>query len=304
MRILIAGGTGLIGRALVTELAHVGHELMVLSRTPDRIAFRQPSVRTIPWDGRTLTGWETALAEADAVINLAGESIATGRWTAAKKARIERSRLDAGAALTQAIVAAESRPRVLLQASAVGIYGPRDDTPLDESASPGTDFLSRVAVAWEASTAPVEALGVRRVIVRLGVVLSAEGGALPRMLLPFRFFVGGPLGQGRQRLPWIHIADAVGAIHFLLTHEEAEGVFNLTAPLPPTQVEFSRALGRVLGRPAWLPVPAVVLRLFFGEMATVLLEGQNAVPRRLLTLGYTFRYAELEAALLSLLKQR
>lgn len=297
MRVLITGGTGLIGRALVAELTRSGHELKVLSRTPARVTFREPGVRLIHWDGRTPTGWETALANADAVINLAGESIAAGRWTAVRKFRIEHSRVAAGAALTAAIAAAQVKPRILVQASAVGLYGPHGDEPLDETALPGADFLSRVAVAWEASTAPVEALGVRRVIIRLGVVLSPQGGALPRMALPFRLFVGGPLGHGRQRFPWIHIEDVVGAIHFLLEREDAQGVFNLTAPAPPTNAEFARALGRALKRPSWLPAPAFALRLLFGEMATVLLDGQNALPRRLQALGYDFRYGELEPAL-------
>lgn len=300
MRILITGGTGLIGRALVAELTRAGRELMVLSRTPDRVTFREPGVRVIHWDARTPTGWETALENVDAVINLAGESIAAGRWTAARKFHIEHSRVDTGAALTAAIAAAQVKPRILVQASAVGIYGPRGDEPLDETALPGADFLSRVAVAWEASTAPVEALGVRRAIIRLGVVLSTQGGALPRMTLPFRLFAGGYLGHGRQRFPWIHIADVTGAIRFLLEREDAKGVFNLTAPAPPTNAEFSRALGRALKRPSWLPTPAFALRLLLGEMATVLLDGQNALPRRLQALGYDFRYPALEPALRAL----
>jgi len=192
---------------------------------------------------------------------------------------------------------------MLLQASAVGIYGPHGDEIIDENAPLGTDFLSHVAVDWEASTAIVDTLGVRRVVVRLGVVLSADNGALPRMVLPFRFFAGGPLGHGRQRFPWIHLADVANALRFLLEHEEAQGVFHLTAPAPPTNAEFARALGRVLKRPSWLPVPAFALRLLFGEMATVLLDGQNAVPQRLQALGFHFRYGEMEAALRNLLQK-
>lgn len=305
MRVLITGGTGMIGRALAAKLLQESsdNEVIVLSRNPERIRDSQPGVRYLSWDGRQAQGWENAIEDLDGIVNLAGESIAAGRWTAARRERIQDSRVNAGRAVTETLQNARNKPRVLLQASAVGIYGPRGDEIIDENASPGTDFLSHVAVAWEASTAPVEALGVRRVVVRLGVVLDASGGALPRMVLPFRFFVGGPLGHGRQRFPWIHLADVASSLHFLLKHEEAQGVFHLTAPNPPTNAEFVHALGHVLKRPSWLPVPAFALRLLFGEMATVLLDGQNAVPRRLQALGFNFRYGEMEAALRDLLRK-
>ncbi len=298
MNVIITGGTGLIGRALAADLLKEGHEVIVLSRRPEAYVGRVPAgVRLERWDGRTAEGWGHLVEGADAIVNLAGENIAAGRWTAERKRRIRESRVHAGEAVTAAVLAAREKPRVVIQASAVGYYGPHGDEEVDEDTPPGNDFLARVAVDWEASTAPVEEHGVRRVIIRTGIVLTPEGGALARMLLPFRLGLGGPLGSGRQWFPWIHIADEVGAIRFLMENEATQGPYNLTAPNPVRQREFARALGRVLRRPAFLPVPAFALRLLFGEMADVLLTGQRAVPRRLLEAGYTFRFPDLEPAL-------
>lgn len=303
MQVLITGGTGLIGQKLVANLHKDGHEILVLSRDPERISQPQPGVRYVHWDGRTSKGWENLVEGLDAVINLAGEPISAGRWTASRRQRIRDSRANAGHTLVEALSAAQNKPRVLLQASAVGIYGPRGDELIDETATPGSDFLSHVAVDWEASTAAVESFGVRRVIMRLGVVLSPDGGALPRMVLPYRFFAGGRLGSGKQHFPWIHMDDAVSAMRFLLQDETAQGIFNLTAPQSPTNAQFARTLGRVLRRPSWIPVPAFALRLLFGEMATVLLDGQNVAPRRLQASGFIHRHAELESALRNLLNR-
>ncbi|HOU14205.1 MAG TPA: TIGR01777 family oxidoreductase [Anaerolineae bacterium] len=297
MRILVTGGTGLIGRALVADVRRDAHEVVVLSRNPARAPDLAPGVEVQPWDGRTVAGWGPLVNGVDAVVNLAGENISSGRWTAAHKARIVQSRLDAGRALVQAIAAATYKPRVLIQASAVGYYGPRGAEALTEDAPPGEDWLAQLAVEWEAVTRPVEDVGVRRAVIRTGVVLTRAGGALPKMALPFRFFVGGPVGSGRQILPWIHHADVVAAIRFLIDHADARGPFNLTAPEAPTNAEFGRALGRAMRRPAWLPVPGFALRLLFGEMATVLLTGQRAVPAKLQQLGFTFRFPMLDAAL-------
>jgi uncharacterized protein (TIGR01777 family) len=200
-----------------------------------------------------------------------------------------------------AIQEAKSRPRVLLQGSAVGYYGACGDEVVEESHSAGNDFLAEVCVEWEASTAGAEALGVRRPVLRTGLVLSDQGGALPRMALPFRLMAGGPLGNGRQWFPWIHVADEVGAIRFLIEREDAGGPFNLSAPDPLTSRDFGRALGRVLMRPSFAPAPGFALRLLLGEMADALLHGQRAVPRRLLDLGYVFRYREAVEALRNLL---
>ncbi len=299
MRVLITGGTGFLGRALAARLQEAGYEVIVLSRRPEQ-ARLPPGVQATRWDGRTATGWAHLADGAFALINLAGESIGQ-RWTAATKQRIRESRLNAGRAVVEAIAAARTKPQVLLQASAVGYYGPRGDERLTEEDPPGNDFLARLAVDWEASTQPVEAMGVRRVILRTGLVLERDGGALARLLLPFRLFVGGPLGNGRQGWSWIHRADWVEAVKFLMERPDARGPYNLTAPQPVSNAEFSRILGRVLGRPSWLPVPAIALRLVFGEGADFLLTGQFVLPQRLLKAGFTFRYPDLESALRAIL---
>lgn len=300
MRAIITGGSGLIGRALTDSLASSGHEVIVLSRDPGRVSGLPDGARAVRWDGRTAEGW-WQLCEDAAIINLAGENLSSGRWTGERKHRIRQSRLDAGWAVVAAVEAAERKPRVLVQASAVGYYGFRGDKELDEGSSPGEDYLARVCQDWEASTAPVEALGVRRVIIRTAPVLSRTGGMLPRLVLPFRFFVGGRLGSGRQWFPWIQIADEVGAIRFLMENEQMIGSFNLSSPHPTTNAQFSRLLGRLMSRPALIPAPSFALRILLGEMATALLGGQRVVPRRLLDAGFTFAFPDAFTALRDLL---
>ncbi len=301
MRVLITGGSGLIGRALAASLARDDKEVIVLSRRPERISGLPEGVCVERWDGRTTEGWSSLVDGADAIINLAGENISSGRWTDERKRVILDSRLNAGRAIVQGVKATAHKPRVVIQASGVGYYGPYGDEEITEDTPPGHDFLSKVAVDWEASTAPLETLGIRRVVIRTGVVLSTAGGALPRLLLPFRLFVGGRLGSGRQWFPWIHIADEVGAIRFLIENETAHGPFNLAAPTPLTNTEFSRLLGQRLRRPALMSIPGFTLRLLFGEMATALLDGQRAIPRHLLQLGFAFQFPEAGPALRELL---
>ena len=302
MRIMIAGGTGLIGSALANSLVGSGCEVTILTRSPARHQhFASEGVRLQEWDGETAEGWGHLVSQVDAIVNLAGAGIADGRWTTSRKEQIRESRVRAGQALVTAMRDADTVPNVLIQSSAVGYYGPTDDRIMDEQASPGTDFLARVCVDWESSTEAVASMGVRRVVIRTGVVLSPEGGALPRMTLPFRLFAGGPLGSGKQYFPWIHIADEVAAIRFLLEREQASGPFNLAAPNPPSNREFVRDLGRVMGRPSLMPTPSFALRLLFGEMSTVLLDGQRAVPSRLQEAGYEFIFPEPVAALRDLL---
>ncbi len=302
MRILIAGGTGLIGRALCEELAAPGNDVIVLSRRPEAANGLPAGVRAERWDGRSTEGWQGLVDGAGAIVNLAGENIGAGRWTAERKRRIRASRLDASRAVVEACEAASRRPAVLVQASAVGYYGPRGDEPVAEDEPPGDDFLAGVCRDWEAASVRVEELGVRRALLRTGIVLSTRGGALPRLLLPFHLFAGGPLGGGRQGFPWIHVSDEARAIRFLIESERARGPFNLAAPDPPDNRGFCRALGRVLRRPSWLPAPAFALRLLLGEMSTLILDGQRAVPKRLLQEGFEFRFVDAEAALRNLLR--
>lgn len=301
MRIIITGGTGLIGRALTNVLVADGHQVITLSRTPQQTTGLPTGAIIESWDARTADGWGHLVEDAHAIVNLAGESIGAGRWTATRKHRIRQSRLDAGRAVVQAVELAAHKPRVVVQASGIGYYGPTADQEITEETPPGDDFLARVAQEWESSTAAVETLGVRRAIIRTGVVLSMDGGALPRLLLPFKLFAGGPLGSGRQWLPWIHLADEVAAIRFLIENKNAAGPFNLAAPHPLTNTQFSRLVGRVMRRPAIAPAPAFALRLALGEMATLLLDGQRAASRKLQALGFHFRYPQAEEALRDLL---
>lgn len=297
MHTIITGGTGLIGRALVDSLVADGHTATVLTRSPQRHQGSfGPGVELVRWDGSSADGWGHLVETADAIVNLAGEGIADGRWTPERKKRIVQSRVDAGKAVTEAIRSATKRPEVLVQASAVGYYGPSDETILPESAPPGNDFLAQVCFDWEASSAEVESLGVRRAIIRTGVVISTQGGAFPKLALPFKLFAGGPIGSGKQYFPWIHIDDQVRAIRFLMENREASGPFNLAAPAPPTNKEFVQKLGKAMNRPALLPVPSFALKILFGEMSTVLLDGQRAVPAALERAGFGFTYPEATEA--------
>ncbi len=302
MRIIITGGTGLIGRALTKVLVRDDHEVIVLSRNPDRATGLPNGTRVERWDAQTPEGWGHLADGADAIVNLAGENLAgrgflPTRWTDERKRRIRESRQGAGQAVVSAVEAATIKPNVVIQSSAIGYYGPRGDEIVTEDGAAGDDFLARLCVAWEASTASVESMDVRRAVIRTGVVLSTEGGALPRMLLPYKLFVGGPFGDGRQYMSWIHMADEVAAIRFLIENEDASGAFNLTAPNPLTNAEFGKALGRVMNRPSVIPVPGFAMRLLFGEVSTVVLDGQRVLPKRLQELGFTFQFPELEAAL-------
>lgn len=300
MKILIAGGTGFIGKAMLRAWASE-HELAVLTRNPARAQPSLPEgVRTVGWDGATLGDWTQSLEGVDALINLAGEPIAQ-RWTPAVKQRLWDSRVKTTELLAQAVQQAATPPHVLLQASAIGIYDQNPDTVADESSPPGSGFLADLGKAWEAAAQPVQERGVRLCLMRIGVVLGEGGGALERMLTPFKLGVGGPIGSGRQWLSWIHLDDVVGAAAFLLNRAELSGAFNFTAPTPVTMNEFARTLGRVLLRPAVFRAPAFALRLMLGEGAEFLLQGSRVLPRRLQEAGYAFRYPTLEAALRNLL---
>lgn len=302
MKTIITGGTGYIGRALASSLVESGHEVIVLSRDPNTVERLPVGVRADKWDGRTGNGWH-ALIDADTVIvNLAGANLSDKLWSDEQKQVIRQSRLDAGAAVVDAVERAAVPPRVVIQSSGVGYYGPHGEEVLDETAPPGNDFLAEVCVGWEMSTEPVERAGVRRCIIRQGVVLGRDATVLKRLTLPFAFFAGGPIGDGKQWLSWIHLADEVAAISWLMANDAARGAFNVTAPEPVRFDQLAKVLGRVMNRPSWIPAPAFAVRAAFGEMGSMVLEGQRTVPRRLLDMDFEFRYSEIEGALRNLLK--
>lgn len=303
-RVLITGASGFIGRALVRELVENGYEVLVITRNAgeNRRSFPE-SVLAVEWDGRTAAGWGGHVDGAFAVVNLAGDNLAQGRWTRRKKERILSSRILAGAALVDAVRQARIKPRVVVQASAVGFYGSTGESEVDEASPAGTGFLADVVEQWERSTRDVEALGVRCVVIRSGLVLGRSGGVWPRLTAPFRFFAGGPLGNGRQWFSWITLEDEVRAIRFLLEHESLAGAFDLTAPEPLRQGELCGLIGRALRRPCWIPVPAFLLKLLFGEKAReTLLVSQRVVPRRLVAAGFAFRHPDAATAVAAILK--
>lgn len=315
MRVIITGGTGFVGRQLAGELVAHGYDVVALSRNPDAANWLPNPVRVERWDARTSTGWgewadgASVADERVAIVNLAGENIAgdgllPSRWTDERKKRIRDSRLDAGKAVVQAVEQAAIKPHVVIQSSGIGHYGSRADKLLTEEDPSGNDFLAQVTVDWEASTAAVARMGVRHVSIRSGVVLSPDEGALERLILPFKLFVGGPMGGGGQGFAWIHPADEVGAIRFLIENAAAHGPFNLVAPEALTNAQFGVTLARVLGRPYWLPVPGFALRAALGEVASMVLEGQRSLPKKLLELGYKFQFPTAEGALRDLLQRK
>ncbi len=294
MKVVIAGGTGFIGKRLVAALRARGDEVVVLSRAAASSAHGERHLR---WQGGD-DAWTREVDGAGAVINLAGAPIADGRWTAARLALIGSSRVTSTRLVAQAIAAAAHKPSVLVNASAVGVYGLHAEGPeFDESSPPARDTLGSICAAWEAEAQHVSATGTRVAIARIGVVLGEEGGALAKMLPPFKAFAGGPIGAGSQVLSWITADDCVRALLFAVDEARAVGPFNVCAPAPATMDAFAQALGRVLGRPSILRVPAFVLRAALGEMAGLVLLGQRAVPRQLVRWGFTFDYPSLEAAL-------
>ncbi len=305
MKVVVAGGTGFLGRPLCEGFAEDGHEVLVLSRglppgeSDHEAGTGVPGITRVGWrpDGRA-ADWARHLDGADAVVNLAGESIAAKRWTPAQKTRLRESRVRSTRGLAGAIAAAARPPRVFVSGSAVGYYGSTaGDRILTESAPPATDFLAALSAEWEQEARRAERPETRVVLLRTGVVLDRDGGALPRMLPPFRLFVGGPIGSGRQYVSWITRPDWLALVRWTIETPAAAGPINATAPAPVTSAEFSRALGRALHRPSWLPAPAFALRLMLGEMADALvIGGQRVVPERALELGFEFRCPEIDRA--------
>lgn len=307
MKILIAGGSGLLGQELAKTLDRAGHEITILSRNPERLKWHVFGVEYSTWDHTKPELLNKLVSGQDAIINLAGANIAGEnplqmRWTVKRKAAILDSRLQSGAALSLAIEQARQKPKVFLQASAIGYYGPRGDEELDEQAPAGKDFLANVCRQWEQSSKPVEELGIRHIVLRTGLVLGAGAKILSLLMLPFHFLAGGPVGNGRQFMSWIHMEDWVRAVQYLVEHQSAQGAFNLVAPNPVSNRDFARTLGKVMRGPSFFPTPALALKIALGEASTLALDGQRVVPDALNKLGFRFDHPELGATLRDILK--
>ena len=295
MKVMIAGGSGFLGRALTKSLLADGHQVFILTR-----GTRIPKgAQAVQWDAKTTNGWGHLVNEMDVMIHLAGKSLASWPWTAATKQAFHDSRIIPGLVLAQSIQQATHRPSIFVQASGINHYGLRGDLA-DESTQPGGDFLAQLTVKWEDATRSVEELGVRRVVVRSAVVLGKGDGLLGLMALPIRLFAGGPLGSGKQAMPWIHINDWVGGVRHLIASEKAQGAYNLIAPTPTSNADFNRILAGVLHRPYWFPTPAFLLRTLLGEMRVLILEGRFAQPKRLTESGYRYQFPGPHEALVDL----
>ena len=300
MRVTLTGATGLLGTRLVRELTRRGDEVTVLSRSPERARETLQGVQAVAWDPGAGPAPAEALAGRDAVIHLAGENVAQ-RWSDDAKRRIRESREQGTRNLVEGLRAAQQRPGVLVSSSAVGYYGPHGPEPLPEDTPAGDDFLAEVCVVWEREAERAAELGLRVVRVRTGVVLDKDGGALGKMLPFFKAGIGGPVAGGNQLMPWIHADDVVGIYLQALDDDAWTGAVNATAPVPVTNGDFSKALGRALHRPAVAPVPAFAIKLLYGEMAEIVTKGQNAVPQRTRELGYRHGHPDLDEALRSAL---
>ncbi len=304
-RIIITGGSGQMGRAIAADLAKDGYQVILLSRNPANVTNLSANVRAEKWDGRTAQGWGQLIDRDTAILNFAGENIGIPPipwWLPGRKERIRESRVNAGRAIVEAVKNAKEKPGVVIQASGINYYGLRGDQITTEKESAGNDFAANVCVEWEAATAPVESMGVRRAIIRTAPNLTKQGGILFYLALPFRLFTGGPIGSGKQWFSWIHTVDQVRAIRFLIENENARGVYNVSAPDPKTNADFGKLLAKVLHRPYWFPVPAFVMQLIFGELGKLLLLGsQRVLPQRLQEAGFKFQFADAESALKDLL---
>ena len=302
MKVIVAGGSGFIGRKLIERLHQSQHEVILLSRKPEKVEKNFPSVVVRFWDAQTYNGLTNVIEGTDVIINLIGESIAVRRWTPAQKKRILGSRTESTRAIVDAIAQAKRKPSVLINASASGYYGNVPEGDVTETYQRGNGFLAEVCEKWEAEALKAREYGVRVVMLRSGVILDKKGGALQKLLLPFWLFIGGPFGSGRQWFPWIHIQDAANAILYAMENKKISGAINLAAPETVRMSEFCKALGNILHRPSFLPVPAFILKIVLGEMAEpLLLHGQKLVPEKLTHAGFNFQFANLEDALSDIL---
>ncbi len=298
MKVVVAGGSGWIGTALVRSLIADGHEVVILSRSTRGGRTSSPT-RQVTWDGRSIGPWADELGGADAVVNLSGKSVADGRWNEQRKRELWTSRTESTATLVGAIERAKVRPPILVNASAVGYYGDRGDRVATEADPPGDDFLARLVVDWERTALEAERSGIRVCLMRTGIVFGRVGSVLDKLSLPFRFFVGGHIGSGQQWVSWVHIDDVVGLYRFAIERTDASGPINVTAPEPVTNKRLSQTLGAVLGRPSWMPVPGFAVRLAVGEIAEQILTGQRVMPSVAERLGYIFQHPTLVGALRS-----
>jgi uncharacterized protein (TIGR01777 family) len=307
MRVFVTGGTGLIGVRLVRALRQRGDDVLVLSRRADAWRRVGPDVEVVAGDPMAAGPWRDRLASCEAVVNLAGAGIFDRRWNVEYKALIRDSRLKSTenvvAALTKQPMRSDGSPKVMVSGSAIGYYGVHGDEEIDESSPQGDDYMARTCGEWEAAACSAESAGVRVVLVRTGIVLDRRGGALMALWIPFKLGAGGPVGSGRQYMSWIHHSDEVGILLLALDNAEAGGPVNATAPVPVTNKEFGKTLGRAMGRPALLPSPAIGLRLLLGEAAGVVTTGQRVLPRRAEALGYQFHYPDVEAALRQIVRE-
>jgi uncharacterized protein (TIGR01777 family) len=298
MRIMVTGGTGFIGSAVIKYLSPLPHDLVLLTRGSSRMELRGAlTVKYVHWDPSLPGPWEKEVNGCDVIINLIGKNVFEERWNDTVKQQILNSRVTATNLLVDAIGKAEQRPSLLISASAVGYYGDRAEETITEASAGGTDFLADVVKQWEGAAYRAEQFGVRVATPRIGLVLERTGGMIGKMLLPFRLFAGGPIGSGRQYLPWVHMDDVVRGLLYPMENTEFSGVYNLVSPYPVPMKQFAATFGSVLHRPSWLPVPDIALHLLYGEGAKVILSGQKALPERLLSSGYTFSFPELKSAL-------
>ncbi len=301
MRIVVTGGTGFIGRPLCAALCQEGNQVTLLTRRVEAERLCGSTVTVVEWNGWDGGAWEHCLDGADAIIHLAGAPIADERWTDAYKRLLTESRILTTRLLVEALSRRSLKPRVLISASGIGYYGAGDDRLLDEGAARGQGFLADLCLAWEAEALRATEFGVRVVILRTGMVLEQDGGALPKMLLPFRLFVGGPIMPGTQWVSWIHRRDHIGLIQWALTTQSLSGPLNAVAPEAVTMKQFCGLIGRVLHRPSWLPVPGFALQAALGELGTLMTTGQRVTPSKALSGGYSFHYPTLEPALRTIL---
>lgn len=301
--IILTGATGFIGRILSEFLSTKGYEVLGLSRNPEKLKKKESPIQIHFWNPLKLDGWEKVLKKADIIINLAGENISAIRWTSKKKKRILNSRIQSTKILVQALLENDIRPEIFVQVSGIHFYGSRGDKIIDESVAAGDGFLAEVSQAVEASTDDIEGRGIRRILLRMGLVLGSKGGALPKLLLPFKLFVGGRMGSARQWISWIHHYDVCLAIEFLISQPNLTGPVNLTSPRPVQNREMAKTVGKILKRPAFFIIPGWMIKIFLGEMGEeLLLSNQRVFPKYLTECGFKFKFPGFEASLNDLFK--